>query len=380
MREQERRIGLDREMECLPTDQELQARMLAGGNLTPPEFSVLMAYNKTLLKERILDSTVPDESYFYRYLELEFPNRLRNDFSELMKDHRLAREIIATQISNFISVHMGVIFVQRLYDETGAISSEIVKAFVTVAEMFDILELWKNIECYTSKVSSDILQDMMSFIFRFIRRVCRWLLRENRDGINIKAVIDKYKGSANAVLNIISKEIKSNRLPLEIDKYNLYCKAGIKQADALKVLAMKSIFKLMDIVKVSEVSGVSSSEMINLFANLDERLGISWFRNNISNIENDSYWSTLTASALRDDLDRFECQLVASILKHPIASKSVVIKLHNWIEEHSQLVMRWDGMLDDMKGDKPKFVSINIAHRGLSDLVDAGLSDALINK
>ena len=78
MREQERRIGLDREMECLPSDQELQARMLAGGNLTPPEFSVLMAYNKTLLKERILDSTVPDEPYFYRYLELEFPLRLRD--------------------------------------------------------------------------------------------------------------------------------------------------------------------------------------------------------------------------------------------------------------------------------------------------------------
>ena len=375
MREQERRIGLDREMECLPTDQELQARMLAGGNLTPPEFSVLMAYNKTLLKERILDSTVPDEPYFYKYLELEFPQKLRSGFNDIMKDHRLAREIIATQISNFISVHMGVIFVQRLYDETGAISSDIIKAFVTVSEIFDILGIWKSIDSYSKKVSQDILRDLMLFIFRFIRRVCRWLLRNYRSGLSIEYLVSKYKKEANDVLKMISKDIKSKSIAFEIERYELYYQEGIKQVDLLKVLAMKNSFKLMDIVEVSERYNVSIEDMNKIFPYLDARLGISWFRNNISNIEHTSYWSTLTASAMRDDLDKFECQLTASILKHPIVTSSTSLKINNWIEEHSQLVLRWDGMLADMKGNKPTFVSINIAHRALKDLVDAGLSD-----
>ncbi len=371
MREQERRIGLDREMECLPSDQELQTRVLANDSLTAPEFSVLMAYNKTLLKERILDSTVPDEPYFYRYLELEFPERLREKYGDLMRDHRLAREIIATQISNFISVHMGVIFVQRLYDETGAIASEIVKAFVTVAELFGILDLWKKVEAHDGKVSLDILNEMMSFIFRFIRRICRWILRHHRSGVDIQTIIDLYKKRANDLLGNTEKMIKNGDIPLYADKYKALIKAGVNQQIALRVLSMRASFELMDVVTVSEEAKVDPIEMIGLFKRLDEKLSLSWFRSNIASIESESYWSMLTSSALRDDMDRFECEMAASILNHPIASKYPDVKISNWIKEHKKLVTRWEGMVDDMKADRPKFVSINIAHRGLMDLVQA---------
>ena len=64
----EERGDLDRALEFLPTDAEIEKRAHDGLGLKSPEFSVLVAYAKLALKEDILASSIPDDPYFERTL------------------------------------------------------------------------------------------------------------------------------------------------------------------------------------------------------------------------------------------------------------------------------------------------------------------------
>jgi hypothetical protein len=52
---------LDRTLEALPSDMEMQERGRAGRGLTRPELAVLLSYAKIALQHELLESAVPDE-------------------------------------------------------------------------------------------------------------------------------------------------------------------------------------------------------------------------------------------------------------------------------------------------------------------------------
>ncbi len=119
---------IDRTLEFLPDEKVLMEHKLMGKGLTQPGIAVLMCYSKTILKEQVLASEVPEEDYMNQILIGSFPKPLQERFSKQMQDHPLRREIIATRLSNIIVNEMGFTYVYRLQDETGASVAAIVRA------------------------------------------------------------------------------------------------------------------------------------------------------------------------------------------------------------------------------------------------------------
>ncbi len=82
------RIGkIDRNLEFLPDDKSLLDRKLIGQGLGRPGIAVLMCYSKTILKEQILASNVPEESFMSNILINSFPKPLQERFAKQMQDH-----------------------------------------------------------------------------------------------------------------------------------------------------------------------------------------------------------------------------------------------------------------------------------------------------
>src|SRR5699024_6799695 len=92
----ERAGALDRELEALPTQDEVRERERAGAGLTSPELATLMAHVKLSLKEEVLSSDLPDEDAFTRRLPEYFPEPLRSQYSGAIDAHPLRRQIITT--------------------------------------------------------------------------------------------------------------------------------------------------------------------------------------------------------------------------------------------------------------------------------------------
>ncbi len=116
----EARGELDRAVEFLPDDMEIAERVRRSQPLTRPELSVLLAYAKLSLQRELLESAVPDDPYLARELDRYFPPALAQNFPDALEQHRLRREIIATQLANSMINRGGPSLVVRIADQTGA--------------------------------------------------------------------------------------------------------------------------------------------------------------------------------------------------------------------------------------------------------------------
>src|SRR5436309_4665412 len=98
----ERAGELDRAVEFLPDDVEIADRRRRSQALTRPELAVLLAYAKLSLNHELVQSSVPDDPYLGRELGRYCPKAIAARFPDALEQHRLRREIIATQLANSI--------------------------------------------------------------------------------------------------------------------------------------------------------------------------------------------------------------------------------------------------------------------------------------
>ncbi len=130
-------LGLfKRKIEFLPDEKELEKRKTEGVGLSSPEVCVLLAYSKIHLKDKILASDIPEDSYIAPIVKTEFPSQINDMFPDKVMNHSLLREIIATQTSNMVINEMGAVFIKRLQDETGSTVDSIVRAYFIVRKVF----------------------------------------------------------------------------------------------------------------------------------------------------------------------------------------------------------------------------------------------------
>ncbi|HAZ98308.1 MAG TPA: hypothetical protein DCX04_03295, partial [Halomonas sp.] len=124
-------------------------------------------------------------------LERLFPAVLTERYQSEMYDHRLKREIVATQVANDLVDHMGIVFVRRLMDSTGAGRADIARAYVVARDAFNLPSLWAQIEALDNQVPSRVQYSMMLDLMRMIRRATRWFLRQHL-GLSTQDTIEYF--------------------------------------------------------------------------------------------------------------------------------------------------------------------------------------------
>ena len=120
---------LHRDVEFLPSSEEMADRRRSGRGLERPELAVLLAYAKRSLTGALLRSTLPDDAYLDDELRGYFPPAVVERFDALLSDHPLRRELVATIVANDVVNALGPTFVSRLVAEQGAEPADVVRAY-----------------------------------------------------------------------------------------------------------------------------------------------------------------------------------------------------------------------------------------------------------
>ncbi|AHI33148.1 hypothetical protein AU15_10135 [Marinobacter salarius] len=117
-----------------------------------------------------------------------FPQDLTRKFSKELGEHQLRREIIATQIANDMVNHMGITFVERLKQSTGADAASIALAWIIARDVFRLDTWWDKVEYLDYFIPAKVQMDLMGDLMRLIRRAVRWLLRNRRAELVFRAI------------------------------------------------------------------------------------------------------------------------------------------------------------------------------------------------
>jgi glutamate dehydrogenase len=195
----ERGAGLIRDLEFLPSAEQLEERTAKQQYLTRPEISTVTSYVKMYLKQVLVNADYIDDGYLEKYLHDAFPASLAKKYHIEISKHPLKRELIATQLANFVVNLVGPSFIYRLVDSTGASANDVVKAAVMAKDIFDIEKYWLQIEALDYKVSANTQAAMMTRLTRLLRRATRWLLRHQEGVMGFAEVQKLFAGQINAV-------------------------------------------------------------------------------------------------------------------------------------------------------------------------------------
>jgi glutamate dehydrogenase len=323
--------NLDRELEALPDEETIAERKREHRGLTRPELATLLAYSKIDLYTRLLDSDVPEDPYLSAELDAYFPAPLPERFGERMREHRLWREITATQVVNNVVQGGGSTFVFRLHEETGAAASDIARAYSVAREVFQMRAHWEAIEGLDNRVDAETQARMLLAGRKLLERATRWLLRNRARPLAISDTVEYFAPGAAALYGSLPRLLApADAEPLAARADELR-EAGVPVELASHVASLETMFSAFDIVEVARETGLDVEPVAAVHFCLGNELQIHWIRDRIVDLPRGDRWGALARAALRDDLYALHRTLTSEVLRSGVDGDDAEAQVKAWV-------------------------------------------------
>ena len=343
---------LNRAIEYLPDAEEIAERMLKKQGLARPELSVLVSYSKMTMYDELLSSDLPEDDFLATRLVEYFPQPLRKKFSAQISSHRLRREIIATIVTNEFVNRVGPTFAHRMHDQLGAHAAEVCKAFVAGSMIFDMHQMWADIESLDNKVPAGTQLELLALVNGLSERCVHWLVRNRRTEQGIDKTVAYFKDG-------VSKLRASMPTPLaEINQKTLqartsyFIEAGVPDDLASRVAMVVPYSSALDIIDIATIAKEKVEEVAEVFFTLGSILELQWLRDQISALEVSNHWHLLAKSGLRTDLHARQSDLAAEVLRAEKPKAKPQARVAAWQQSNSEAIDKYTRLMAEMKASK----------------------------
>ncbi|RQO43497.1 NAD-glutamate dehydrogenase [Rhodococcus sp. KBW08] len=330
--------GLDRKLEALPTDKEIERRLEVGVGLTSPELATLTAHVKLSLKDDLLATELPDNDFFAQQIPQYFPTAVRDRFETEIKAHPLRRQIVATMLVNEVIDNGGITYAYRLAEETGASSTDSTRAYAAVREVFALDEVWSRIR--SAGVSAEIENELIVESCRLLDRASRWFLANRPQPIAVGAEVARYSAAYRATAPLVPGLLAGHQLDDLLVRAQSVIDRGAPEALALDVFRLLDVYCLLDIADIADIADHDITEVAELYYALDAHLGIDWLLSAVSGLERGDRWHSLARLALRDDLYSSLRQLTMEVLVGGEPGESPQEKIDEWESTNASRLSR----------------------------------------
>ncbi len=365
----ERRGLLNRQLEGLPTDEEIDERLRAGSGLTRPEIAVLISYAKIDLYNELLESQLPDDGYLTDELIGYFPDALQKRYRERMRGHRLAREIIATGVTNSLINRMGPTFVYHVLEETGAPASEVARAYAAAREVFCVRTLWIDIESLDNKISAAKQIEMMIGACRLVGRATLWLLRTQAHPLDVRTQVERFGPGVQTLVDNLQQLITAKDRKVLKARVRPQVKEGVPEALAECIASLDWLFGALDISTVAAGAGADFETVAKIFFRVEAHLALDWVSARAGGLHTPDHWHGMARAALREDLQTLQADLTASILRQSGDLKGADAMVDRWLAINHERIRHWLQMVIDIKSvGSVDIAMLSVALRELRNL------------
>jgi glutamate dehydrogenase len=364
----ERYGQLDRAMEFLPDDEELEQRRRQGRGLTRPELALLLAYGKIALNNALADTAGAADPYLARELERYFPLAMQRRCARRIEHHRLRRQIITTATTNSIVNRVGPALLMEGAADGTADAAALARAYTIARDSADLRRLWSEIEAQDGRIKAVDQYQALLETSDYLRHLTRWLLANRRDYGAVGSAVAQLLPRLRELSQVTPAALEG----LDRSSYHLRCERYIamglpgRLAADLAVLAPLKVAP--DLVQLMRESGASARAVARAHFALGARLGLDWVHATIDRLPATGTWS----SAARAQLQR------ASLAAHRRLSASALMAtprrsaLQPVDAGAANLLARWQQVLRDVRAlPSPDLAAMSVAVEALQSLASA---------
>lgn len=339
---------LSRTLEQLPSDAALKERATKNKGLNKPEIAVLLAYNKLVFKHALLAVDNFEGCAFDRLLLNYFPKPLREKYPSQIKSHALKNNIIATVTANQMVNQLGIGFDFKMQEQTSANIMLIAKAYLSVIEIFDINQIWQDVE-KANNMPVLIRYRCFQTITGLIQRSISWILRNYPNQFDIDFIVNRFQHPIGKlqknIYSLLSGDTKreTNELKKILKKHKAP-DAIIKRLPA--VIPLSSSF---DIAATALTLNAPIDKTAKLFYSVAKKLDLQWLKQSISKLSMRTHWHQLAIIAMRNEVHRHQKNITFHLHKNLKNKSHIQIALDDWEKSHSYALARYRGQIAAIK-------------------------------
>jgi glutamate dehydrogenase len=310
MRSLELEGGLDARLEYLPDAQELARRAKRNEGLSRPELAVLVAYSKLRLSSQLEAAQLADNPGFSALLEAYFPAPLVQQYPQLVQQHPLRHQILATQCAGELVNRMGAPFATLMLDELRCTPLELLCAYRIARELLGAESLWAAIDALGTDVPYALQRQLQGRVQESLEQACRWLLNSAEalacELTDIKATLQRLQSGLVQSHSALQVPTEQQRLRTRTDAL---IGQGIPGALAEGVAQLPVILAGLDIVKMRAGSELEPQRAGWACVQLEALLQLSWLRLAIHSLPAGDRWQRQGRASLRTELDSLIAEL-----------------------------------------------------------------------
>ncbi|MGH3423775.1 MAG: NAD-glutamate dehydrogenase domain-containing protein, partial [Nocardioidaceae bacterium] len=363
IRRLERSGLIDREIEFLPSDKEIEVRRSEGAGLTAPELSVLLAYTKIVLADELVESDIADDDYFRTLLFSYFPSDLRQKYRAAMETHPLRREIIVTALVNEMVNAAGITFFHRLSGETGASAPELARAHAIASEIYDSRAMSEQINSLDNVVSAEVQEHMRGVLQALTERASRWLVN-NRRNDDVEASVEYFGTLVQRLVRGLPDLFVGRERDAWAHRAEELRACGVPEDVAARFAALGPAYAALTIADNSRRMDVDVMAVAAVHFALGETLGLDRLADRILALPRDDRWRTMARAALRDDLQAVHAELTARVMEGTDPGDPAQPRVDAWKESEGAVLARADNTLQDIWGeDTPDLARLSVGLR-----------------
>lgn len=341
-----KRGKLNRSLQGLPSKEEMLQRSQEGIGLTRPELFTIFSVVKLDLKQQLVQFPFEKYPLIEKLILKEFPNTLVTSYEKELLSHPLKSEILSTIVSNILIDEFGFTYPFRLIAETKSSLGEIMSQTLVARSLFDIESLLTELDSLT-QVSQDKVQFAISCVCRLVRRSTRWFLSHKQIDYDLhkwRREIQDLGRSCPKLLNGLNLEAFQS---LTEDLVSTQMTPSLAEQIALLPHAVS----YLDLIALSEKTALSTVDLAKIYFNLGQRLSLDYLTDHLASMSVGNYWEALSRSALRDDIDRYQIQIVESMIDSQKEQKSYQKCFQSWEQDNTDLLEKWDQLLEQIRSD-----------------------------
>ena len=272
MRQLEERGLLNRAIEALPEDVEINERREAGQPLSRPELATLLGFAKIDLFNQLIQDDVVDDAYFAPALKSYFPEAMQKPFAKDIRSHPLKREIVATQLTNDIINRGGSTMALRLMEETGRSAGALAAAFSTACDVLHLSEIYAAIDALDCKIKGSVQLDLYAKLQFIVRRKTAWFLVNGDFSAGLAAEIKRYRSGLGSYMKMMKSSMSEARRAHRDEVIETYVSEGVPQKIAVQLADLGTLADGLDVVLAAERSGCTVAKLVGIDQAMDDQL------------------------------------------------------------------------------------------------------------
>ncbi len=359
LKEMQKQGYINRQLDSLPDDEELEERVKQGQGVTRPEIAILLATVKMWTKEVLIASPLIDDALLDSTLMGYFPALLRTRFSKAIHSHSLGRHIIASQVTNTIVDAVGVSFFHRVMNTFGANGATVVKATIAADTILGMPRVRAIVQCFDSSAKNDTFMAIHHDLTRTLRAAAGWIVGTHADDLQLSDMVklysDSYRSIAMRASEVLGREERAT-YETGLARYNAL---GIEDASARMLASFPLVITILEMLATSRLSNKEVMPVAKVYAQMLETLRIHKFVTLGQTVKASNRWDNELRINSYEEIRRGLSTIACTLLARSVFDKAQVHQTLRSSSSFEQL----GSMLNELGTTTPSAAALSVIAR-----------------